>query len=993
MRKTSLTARTARTGRPAGAAAARVDTAATDHPSARNGGDPLAAYRARRDFERTPEPPPRTPAARATLAYFIQRHDARRLHYDFRLEVDGVLKSWAVPKGPSLDPAQKRLAVQTEDHPFDYGSFEGTIPAGEYGAGEVLLWDHGSWLPLHDPADGLVQGKLHFELRGDKLAGEWVLVRLAPRPTDRTGAVNWLLRKLPDAFARAGDDDGIVRTRPESVKRRVESSVHLSVHSSVKRSDERSDERSDGRSDEPGNRRSDTLDTKRSKKLDTKRSDEPGNRRSDEPDTRRSDEPDTRHSDEPDTRRSDTPDTKRSEKLDIKPSKKPGNTLSAAAPAAKAATAPGRRAQVARAPALPEFIAPQLATQRTQPPREAGWVYEVKFDGYRMLARIARGDVRIFSRNAQDWTARLPTIAAALRKLDLHEAWLDGEITVAGADGRSSFQALQNALDGAPGRIDYQLFDLLWLNGEDLRPQPLAVRAERLRELALRQPLALSGQLDADGATAWEAACRMQLEGLIGKRLDGRHVSGRSALWIKLKCRPTQEFVIGGWTDPAGSRELLGALLVGVHENGRLRYAGRVGTGFTEATLRRLHATLTPLARSASPFEPPPRMPRGQRAHWVEPQCVAQVEFAEWTDEGLLRQASFQGLRDDKPARAIVREDTIVRENTSAGGDAAPPDRAPRHAGHRRDRSAPMPPSAEATADLGRISHPERVIYPDAGLTKLDVARYYAAIAPLLLPELLDRPLSLLRCPQGMQGTCFFQKHIATRLPPGLRHITVQEKKGPAQYIAVAQAEGIVSLAQHGAIELHPWGASAPHLDRPDRLIIDLDPDETIGWPTLLEAAWLTRTLLQELGLAAYVRTTGGKGLHVVSPLKPTRAWSTVKPFAQAIARRLAGVAPARFTSNMAKDQRHGRIFIDYLRNAEGATAIASYSLRARPGAPVAMPVAWDELQPKRDLRHDHFNLRNAVAASRAAAQAWASFPGDARAISSRMLRALAVEP
>ena len=917
MRKTAPTSRTRPAARPPGARGAqRARAAAADgRPVARNDSDPLATYRARRDFKRTPEPPPRPPTTRATLAYFIQRHDARRLHYDFRLEVDGVLKSWAVPKGPSLDPTQKRLAVQTEDHPFDYGSFEGTIPPGEYGAGDVLLWDRGTWLPLHDPADGLAQGKLHFELRGDKLAGEWVLVRLAPRPSDRAGVVNWLLRKLPDAFARAGDDDGIVRLRPESVKRSIE----------------------------------------------------------------------------PRARLTDKPGTKRGTKPAVKTTTRPGT----AAPAAQGATAPARRASArasaARLASVPAFIAPQLATLRTQPPRDAGWVYEVKFDGYRMLARVDRGDVRIVSRNAQDWTARLPTIAAAVRRLDLHDAWLDGEITVAGADGRSSFQALQNALDGAPGRIDYQLFDLLWLDGEDLRPQPLAARVARLRQLPLRAPLHLSGQLDADGATAWEAACRMQLEGLIGKRLDARHVSGRSAHWIKLKCRPSQEFVIGGWTDPAGSRALLGALLVGVHADGRLRYAGRVGTGFTEATLRQLNAALAPLARTDCPFDPPPRLPRSPGVHWVDPQRVAQVEFAEWTDEGLLRHASFQGLRDDKPARAIVREGSPPGDDIDE--EAAGSAHIGRRPGRGRSARSRTAPSAPAAAHLNRITHPERVIYPDAGLTKLDVARYYASIAPLLLPQLQDRPLSLLRCPQGTQGTCFFQKHIATRLPPGLRHVTVQEKKGPAQYIAVADADGIVSLAQHGAIELHPWGSGAAHLNRPDRLIIDLDPDEAIGWPTLLEAAWLTRTLLQELGLAAYVRTTGGKGLHVVAPLKPTRDWSTVKPFAQAIAHRLARVAPARFTSTIAKEQRRGRIFIDYLRNAEGATAIASYSLRARPGAPVAMPVAWDELQPKRDLRHDHFNLTNALAASQAAAQAWASFPGDARAISSPMLRALGVTP
>lgn len=884
--KSTPSTSTRSTPKPASPEATSRAAKRADRPTARCD-DPLATYRARRDFSRTPEPAPQPmrSAPSAALAYFIQRHDARRLHYDFRLEVDGVLKSWAVPKGPSLDPAQKRLAVQTEDHPFDYGVFEGTIPSGAYGAGDVLLWDHGSWRPLHDPIAGLAQGKLHFELRGEKLAGEWVLVRVAARKSDRAGVTNWLLRKVPDAFARAGDDDAIVRERPESVLASV------------------------GRSARGHAAPTATTTTARKERLSPRR------------------------------------------------------------PRTGATSAP------------PEFIAPQLATQRTQPPREPGWVYEVKFDGYRMLACIDRGDVRIVSRNAQDWTARLPALAAALRTLDLRDAWLDGEITVAGAHGHPSFQALQNALDGAPSRIDYQLFDLLWLDGTDLRAQPLAARRARLEQIALRAPLQLAGQLDADGTSAWEAACRMQLEGLIGKRLDARYVSGRSAHWIKLKCRPTQEFVIGGWTDPAGSRELLGALLVGVHDGDVLRYAGRVGTGFTAASLRRLHAALAPLARTTSPFTPPPvpPMPRGQRPHWVQPKLVAQVEFAEWTDEGLLRQASFQGLRDDKQARAVVREQATTE------GARAP---APSSASTRRSPSAAAP---SMTADLGRITHPERPVYPDAGLTKLDAARYYAAMAPLLLADLRDRPLSLLRCPQGTQGTCFFQKHIATRLPAGLRHVTVQEKAGPSQYIAVADAAGIVALAQHGAIELHPWGSTAAALDRPDRLIIDLDPDDAIGWPTLLEAAWLTRTLLEELGLAAYVRTTGGKGLHVVTPLKPTRDWSTVKPFAQAIARRLEQVAPKRFTSTLAKEKRRDRVFIDYLRNAEGATAIASYSLRARPGAPVALPVAWDELKPKRDLRHDHFNLRNALAASQAAAQAWAGFAADARPITAAMLKALAI--
>jgi bifunctional non-homologous end joining protein LigD len=555
----------------------------------------------------------------------------------------------------------------------------------------------------------------------------------------------------------------------------------------------------------------------------------------------------------------------------------------------------------------------------------------------------------------------------------------------------------------------------------------------------------------------------MQLEGLIGKRRDAPYAAGRSPHWIKLKCRPVDEFVIGGWTDPAGSRSALGALLVGVHDDAdgaasgtRLRYAGRVGTGFTEATLTRLRRALTALATDRPPFDPAPRLPRSNRPHWVEPRLVAQVEYAELTSEGLLRQASFLGLREDKPAAEVVSgADTAAPAGEDVTGAAAaapavapaePVARAGRsgrgtrtargdpssdstgtpapassravhaagavRAGARRKvataataatteaaataAQSDLPPDTHVSAQLAalptRISHADRVVYAN-GLTKLDVARYYATMAPLMLPELRGRPLSLLRCPQGTQGTCFFQKHIATRLPPGLVPVQVQEKDGPSIYIAVDHEEGLVSLAQHAAIELHPWGSRVPDLARPDRLVIDLDPDESIDWPTVIEAAWLARTLLEELGLTAFVRTTGGKGLHVVSPLTPRAPWSTVKPFAQAIARQLARVAPQRFTSNMAKDKRRGRIFIDYLRNAEGATAIASFSLRARDGAPVAMPVAWDELKPKRDLRNDHFNLRNAAAAAAAAQAAWAGIEAAARPLQPSMLAALDLDP
>jgi bifunctional non-homologous end joining protein LigD len=820
------------------------------------GRDPLAEYKARRDFSRTPEP--RAGAARRSsrgLRYFIQRHAARRLHYDFRLEWDGTLKSWAVPKGPSLDPGVKRLAVQTEDHPLSYGDFEGTIPAGEYGAGDVLLWDRGTWIPREDPASGFARGKLHFELVGEKLRGEWVLFRLGRE--DR----QWMLRKIDDGHARPGDDDAILEARPESV--RVDARAPQAAPQAARKSDAR--RRRDGRA----------------------------------------------------VRRT-----------------------------------------------MPDFIAPQLATLVSEAPAGSGWTYEVKYDGYRLLARCDGGDVRLVSRNGNDWTARLAPLAEAIARTKPGDCWLDGEAVVADAHGRTSFQALQRALDGRARGVVFYVFDLPWADGEDLRALPLSKRVERLRarlgKLPAGGPVRLSEQLTGSGPQAWKAACELGLEGLIGKRLDAPYVSGRTDTWIKLKCRPSQEVVVGGYTEPAGQRNGFGALLVGTRAaDGALDYAGRVGSGFDERTLAQLRRRLDALRVGKPPFREPPRIARSTRVHWVRPALVAQVAFAEWTDEGLLRQASFQGLRDDKDPRTAQRERPV--------------------AGNR----------------VGSITvtNPDRLIFETPRITKLDVVRYYESIGEPMLAHVAGRPLSLVRCPQGIAGQCFFQKHVRTRLPPGVERVPIREKDGVGDYLYVTTVDGLLGLAQYGNVEFHTWGSRVPDIEHVDQLIFDLDPDEDLAWSRVVDAALLTRGLLEELGLPTFLKTTGGKGLHVVVPVKPTRDWEQARLFAQAVAQQLTRVAPDRFTAQLAKNRRDGRIFIDYLRNGRGATAVAAWSLRARPGAPVSMPVAWERLAVRRDIRGDVFNLRNAAAEREAAEAAWTGFARRRATLTAKMFAALGVAP
>lgn len=784
--------------------------------------NPLQTYRAKRNFKLTPEPEGRLGKNGRSLSFVIQKHWASRLHYDFRLELDGSLKSWAVPKGPSLDPADKRMAVHVEDHPISYGGFEGEIPQGQYGAGTVIVWDRGTWVPLSDPRAGYRDGKLKFELRGEKLRGRWALVRMKKREGEKQEA--WLLMKEKDAQARTDLD--ITEAMPDSV-------------------------------------------------------------------------------------------------------------LSAKAPAKKAVRKTGKAAKrlpEGAVPArLPPMLAPQLATLAEGPPGEGEWAYEIKFDGYRLLTRIdADGEVHCFTRNGKDWTRKLPGLAQALAGLGLTSTWLDGEIVVAGENGLPSFQALQNAFDSArTGSIEYFVFDLPFLEGHDLRELPLVARRDLLaRRLAAHPdgPVRFSQAFDLDPKTMLASAHQAGLEGIIGKRADSPYRSARSGDWIKLKGRRRQEFVIAGFTDAQGSRTGFGSLVLGVHDaDGRLRYAGNVGTGFDEQRLKDLRKRLDALATAKSPFEDPPARVgarKDMRPHWVKPTLVAEVYFAEWTKEGHIRHSSFHALRDDKPARQITREESAMPPTVSKS----------------------KAPAAAAMKLPVRVTHPERVIDAQSGFTKGELVRYYATVAPLMLEHLKGRPVALMRLPQGVGKPSFFQKHLERTELPGVELLDPAIDPDHPPYLEIRTAQGLLSAAQMNVIEFHTWNSTKRSPQKPDRMVFDLDPGEGVEWPQVQEAALLVHGFLDQLGLANFLKTSGGKGLHVVVPLNSRTEWQRVKDFSQAVVQHLAQVIPQRFVAKSGPKNRVGRIFVDYLRNGFGATTACAWSARARPGLGVSVPVTWDEL-------------------------------------------------
>src|SRR3569623_2038628 len=783
----------------------------------KNAKNNLAKYWQKRDFDQTPEPRGKLGSTGGkTLSYFIQRHHARRLHYDFRLELGGTLKSWAIPKGPSFAPADKRLAVHVEDHPLDYGTFEGDIPPHQYGAGHVVLWDRGVWVPHGDPEEGLRKGQLKFTLAGEKLSGQWVLVRMGPSRDEKE---NWLLIKEHDAEATTGRAARITELRPESV-------LHKSVTQATHRS----------------------APTNAKKKADVK-------------------------------------------KIILN---------------STAATIEVKNVDGARKAEMPEFINPQLATLTDSAPPGSDWLLEIKFDGYRALCRIDKGAARLYTRAGNDWTAKWRDIATAAAELPVKQAWLDGEVVAIDRDGNVSFQLLQNMdRHGTTERLAYYVFDLLYLDGYDLRAVALQQRKALLQTLMSglegEGPLLYSEHLAGDAPHIFTNACLHGLEGLIVKRADAGYESVRSRSWLKVKCLKRQEFVIGGYTDPAGSRTSFGALLVGVYDqHGALRYAGKVGTGFNADMLGTVAKQFKNNSARQSPFADPPAGAEARGVLWLKPMLVAEIKFAQWTDSGHIRHASFVGMRADKAPREIRRERVVpVNEVVTASGK--PKASAPAAvATVRRGKRRPAGTHAEndVIADV-KLTHPDRVLFPDIRATKRDLASYYADIADWILPP----------------------------------------------------------LAQMGVLELHTWGSRKGRLDRPDRMIFDLDPAPDVEWLQVIEAAQLVRGLLDELGLASFVKTTGGKGLHVVVPLKPERQWDEVKGFSRAVAYHLAATLPDRYTAKMTKATRTGKIFVDYLRNGPAATAVAAYSTRAKPGAPVSVPIAWEELSES--LRSDSYNLDN----------------------------------
>ncbi|OUM08134.1 DNA ligase D [Pseudomonas syringae] len=810
---------------------------------------PASEYTRKRNFDITSEPAESKPEGKGkagALSFVIQKHDARNLHYDFRLELDGTLKSWAVPKGPSLDPKQKRLAVHVEDHPLGYAGFEGSIPKGQYGGGDVIVWDRGIWQPHGDPQKTYKDGKLKFTLIGEKLSGEWALVRT--RLTGSGSKEQWLLIKEKDDVARPADEYDITQEQPQSVI----SGAHVGAGRAA-------------------------------------------------------------------------------------PTKRKSTAVSGKASAAPPKPAHPKAARKTSKAAFPETLSPQLAALVEAPPA-GDWLYEIKFDGYRILTRIQGDDVRLFTRNGNDWTDRLPELVKALKGLKLQDSWFDGEAVVLDEEGLPDFQGLQNAFDaGHSKNILYYLFDMPFLSGEDLRDVPLEQRRDALKQVLDAQRsrvLRYSDAFQAGHRDIVASAAAMGLEGVIGKRAGSAYVSQRNADWIKLKCRLRQEFVIVGYTAPQGSRSAFGALLLAVNDREQqLVYAGRVGTGFSEETLKQLHKHLKPLHREDSPLAKKLTSAKARGVQWVAPQQVCEVEFAQWTREGILRQAAFAGLRSDKPASDVVRED--AQPAKAAGQTKAAP------AASRTNKK-----TAHGRVDVAGtgISHPDRVIDSKTGTRKVELAQFYASIADWMLPYLNKRPVALLRCPEGIDGEQFFQKHAEHLAIPHIRQLDRALDPGHAALMEIDSAQALVGAAQMGAIELHTWGATRDRIETPDHFVLDLDPDPALPWRSMIEATQMVLAVLEELGLEAYLKTSGGKGMHVIVPLARQADWDTVKAFSKAIAEFVSGQLPERFTAKMGPKNRVGKIFIDYLRNSRGGSTVTAYSVRARPGLPVSVPIALDEL-------------------------------------------------
>ena len=843
----------------------------------------LDRYRAKRNFDVTPEPVESQPEKGKALSFVVQKHAATRLHYDFRLELDGVLLSWAVPKGPSYDPADKRMAVRTEDHPLSYASFEGEIPKGQYGAGQVIVWDRGSWTPLSDPQQGLINGKLAFELHGEKLKGSWELIRIkSPREARQEP---WILFKRRDERARSRSEYDVVTALPDSVLGSAPAAAAGVAQAEAKAAG--------------------------------------------------------------------------AAVARAKASAGAGKTAPTTAGAATRAAADSAATRVGSKAALPDTLSPQLATLASEVPTHGEWIYEIKFDGYRVLARIdQRGKARLFTRAGNDWTAKMPRLADELTRLQLPPAWIDGEVVVLDDQGVPDFNALQNAFDTAKAqRLTYFAFDLPFFDGRDLRQEPLTTRRALLRQVLQDhaphpEQLRFSEDFPAEAGSVLQAACRMNLEGVIAKRADAPYRNDRSTTWLKLKCQQRQEFVIGGFTERSDAPGQIGSLLLGLHdERGVLRSVGAVGTGWNFEVARRLFDQLSALQQPAPPFDAEPlaspgadsgmdgskdgskdkatrsklakrpvrRTPAGAR--WVQPSLMAEVAFGGFTPDGQIRHASFVAQRSDKEPRMITLEKPI---KPSAG-------------------ATPAKDSATRVGGIN-ISNAKRVIDPQSGTTKIDLVRYYESVASYMLPHLKGRAVALVRGPAGIGGQLFFQKH--------------DDKKAPDAPVEVATLKALLQGAQLNVIEFHTGNSRPAGTRKPDRVVFDLDPGEGVGWPQIQEAAQVVRALLQELELQTWLKTSGGKGLHLVLPIAARWDADVVKDFSRAVVEHLARTLPDRFVAKSGGGNRVGRIFVDYLRNGSEATTVAAFSARARPGMGVSMPMSWDDLPGLKSGAH--FTVANA---------------------------------
>lgn len=760
---------------------------------------PLKTYRQKRNFKNTSEPKGKIKSTKTKNLYVVQKHAASHLHYDFRLESDGVLKSWAVPKGPSLDPDIKRLAIHVEDHPLEYGHFEGIIPKGQYGGGEVLLWDEGEWL-CENPKKEYQNGNLKFELKGKKLKGKWKLIRIKSTPK------NWLLIKDKDKYAVSSDEYDVTQEKAKSV---VSNKTIEQLSGSKK-------------------------------------------------------------------------------------NKKKQNSI-------------------------PHNIKPQLATLVDNPPEGDEWLHEIKFDGYRLLAFIEDKKIKLMTRGDQNWTDKFPNIAKALKSLSLSNTILDGEIVILDNNQHSNFQLLQNAIkDNKNSRFVYYIFDIIYHEGSDLSSIPLIERKNILHQIITNSTgtLRYSDHVIGSGKEVFTKSCELGLEGIVSKHVKSPYIQKRTRNWLKAKCLKRQEFVIGGYTQPKGNRKHFGSLLLGVYTKNKkkLAYCGHVGTGFNAKSLSSISKELKKYKTTEMPFEKLP--PESKNVTWTKPVIIAEVEFSEWTSDGILRHPSFKGLRSDKPPKTIHVEEPL----------------------HVRS----VPPMKSGTNI--QLTHPEKILYPKPKITKQQLFDYYNNIQKWILPYIINRPLTIVRCPDGCDKECFFQKHTNKSTPPALKSIVIKEKNSKENCIYIDNIEGLLALTQLGVLEIHTWGSNVEHVEKPDMIVFDLDPAPDVKWKEVVEAAFEIKAQLKKYKLKSFVKTTGGKGLHVVVPINPEYGWNDVKTFTHTFVDYMVSESPDKYIGKMTKSKRTGKIFIDYLRNQRGATFIAPYSTRATPDATISTPIHWDEL-------------------------------------------------